>query len=322
MDPYDLPDEFSHLQAQDMSKLGFMQDLIRGIKKIVDASSVDDNTVNENNIVQNVAGNIAPLLDRAFLCIEDSEFKKADELLEQVLNRNPREPKAYIGKLLCELRLNGEEKLLTIKKPLNNYGNYKKAIRFGEGNYIDKIKKYNDDIINEINQNILEIEQQIRDINRKIEQKELEQNDIRNSFSKRKGELEQAIREQEQKKKEIEQEMKKQYDKMECEYTELSRKRKNSTPLHSIFKTKSEDRMIEDLQKLNDAMRTLKKSIVSNPQILECEEMISKLKIEYDNQLEKADILIAQIIKNVNEMKQELSELENKKQEQLGLLNS
>jgi tetratricopeptide (TPR) repeat protein len=33
MDPYDLPDEFSHLQAQDMSKLGFMQDLIRGIKK-------------------------------------------------------------------------------------------------------------------------------------------------------------------------------------------------------------------------------------------------------------------------------------------------
>ena len=34
MDPYDLPEEFSHLQAQDMSRLGFMQDLIRGIKKI------------------------------------------------------------------------------------------------------------------------------------------------------------------------------------------------------------------------------------------------------------------------------------------------
>ena len=35
MDPYDLPEEFSHLQAQDMSKLGFMQDLIRGIKKLI-----------------------------------------------------------------------------------------------------------------------------------------------------------------------------------------------------------------------------------------------------------------------------------------------
>ena len=39
MDPYDLPEEFSHLQAQDMSKLGFMQDLIRGIKKIVSAGA-------------------------------------------------------------------------------------------------------------------------------------------------------------------------------------------------------------------------------------------------------------------------------------------
>lgn len=39
MDPYDLPDEFSHLQAQDMSKLGFMQDLIRGIKKMLQATS-------------------------------------------------------------------------------------------------------------------------------------------------------------------------------------------------------------------------------------------------------------------------------------------
>lgn len=28
MDPYDLPEDFSHLQAQDMGKLGFMQDLI------------------------------------------------------------------------------------------------------------------------------------------------------------------------------------------------------------------------------------------------------------------------------------------------------
>lgn len=35
MDPYDLPKEFSHLQALDMSRLGFAQDLIRGIKKIL-----------------------------------------------------------------------------------------------------------------------------------------------------------------------------------------------------------------------------------------------------------------------------------------------
>ena len=39
MDPYNLPKEFSHLQALDMNKLGFMSDLTRGIKKIIGEKS-------------------------------------------------------------------------------------------------------------------------------------------------------------------------------------------------------------------------------------------------------------------------------------------
>ena len=34
MDAYDLPNEFAHLQAQDMSKIGFISDVIRGLKKV------------------------------------------------------------------------------------------------------------------------------------------------------------------------------------------------------------------------------------------------------------------------------------------------
>ncbi len=34
MDAYELPDEFAHLQAQDMGKIGFITDVIRGLKKI------------------------------------------------------------------------------------------------------------------------------------------------------------------------------------------------------------------------------------------------------------------------------------------------
>lgn len=34
MDAYDLPEEFAHLQAQDMDKIGFLQDLVRGVKKV------------------------------------------------------------------------------------------------------------------------------------------------------------------------------------------------------------------------------------------------------------------------------------------------
>lgn len=103
MDPYDLPDEFSHLQAQDMSKLGFMQDLIRGIKKIVRAD--EQKAMAKETIVTGSAVNTASLLKRAFMFLEDEEWSRADEFCEQVLNQEPENAQAYLGKLLSELRI-------------------------------------------------------------------------------------------------------------------------------------------------------------------------------------------------------------------------
>lgn len=37
--PYELPEEFAHLQAQDMNNLGYMQDLLRGIEKMINKNS-------------------------------------------------------------------------------------------------------------------------------------------------------------------------------------------------------------------------------------------------------------------------------------------
>lgn len=42
MSPYDLPEEFSYLQAQDMGKVGFMQDLVYGVKKIISQDTIDE----------------------------------------------------------------------------------------------------------------------------------------------------------------------------------------------------------------------------------------------------------------------------------------
>ena len=44
MDAYDLPSEFAHLQSQDMGKIGFLQDVIRGIKKVVAKEEDNQNT--------------------------------------------------------------------------------------------------------------------------------------------------------------------------------------------------------------------------------------------------------------------------------------
>ena len=102
MDPYDLPEEFSHLQAQDMSKLGFMQDLIRGIKKIIEADAPKE-TVKETVVVQQGVGNtsVNAQLQRGNMALEDHEWNKADSFFEEALNLDPQCAEAYLGKLLA-----------------------------------------------------------------------------------------------------------------------------------------------------------------------------------------------------------------------------
>ena len=133
--PYDLPDEFSHLQAQDMSKLGFMQDLVRGIRKIAGAEKTAASQ--EMPAVSAPVASAAPLLKRAFIFLEDGDFERADQFCEQVLNIDPENADAYIGKLMVECRTCKREDLKNFSVPFNTSNNFSKAIRFG-GKAIDE----------------------------------------------------------------------------------------------------------------------------------------------------------------------------------------
>ncbi len=150
MDPYDLPEEFSHLMAQDMSKLGFMQDLIRGIKKIARADEPKA-TVKETVVVGSAA-NVAPLLKRAFMFLEDGEWSRADDFCEQVLNQDPENAQAYLGKLMAELRVHRQVDLADCEQPFDRSNNYQKAVRFGDAALSSALRGYIDHI-NERNEN-------------------------------------------------------------------------------------------------------------------------------------------------------------------------
>ena len=131
MDPYDLPEEFSHLQAQDMSKLGFMQDLIRGIKKIAEADTPKTTVVKET-VISGGNANTAPLLKRVFMFLEDGDWNSANEYCEKVLDIDPENPSAYLGKLLSELRVSKQENLKDQAEPFDHSNNYQKAVRFAD----------------------------------------------------------------------------------------------------------------------------------------------------------------------------------------------
>jgi len=147
---YDLPKEFSHLQAQDMSKLGFMQDLIRGIKKILGKDKKQVETVTERVIVNNEGHDIAPILRRTFLFLEDGEYDSADEYAEKVLDINPECAEAYVAKLLIELEMRKPADLASAKTPISDSPNYQKAIRFATPEYRETIEGYNNAIIKRI----------------------------------------------------------------------------------------------------------------------------------------------------------------------------
>ena len=154
MDAYELPDDFAHLQAQDMSKIGFINDIVRGIKKVVDndSSAQKKSVAKETVVMQNENGNVRALLDRGFMALEDGEWDKADGFFEQALNFDAKIAEAYLGKLMVELRVHRKEQLANCEEPFYNSNNYQKAVRFGDDKLIADLEGYIKHI-NERNEN-------------------------------------------------------------------------------------------------------------------------------------------------------------------------
>ena len=136
MSPYDLPDQLSVLQAYDMSKIGFIQDLLHGLSKVlrVEAAPVVEK---ENRESGSVADKIEPLLKRVTIFLEDGNWKEADEYCERVLDMNPENARAYLGKLMAYLKVGKTERLKNCSNPFDHLNQYKKVMRFAD----DAMKK-------------------------------------------------------------------------------------------------------------------------------------------------------------------------------------
>lgn len=177
MDPYDLPEEFSHLQAQDMGKLGFMQDLIRGINKILQRQNISSDSTTHTDIEKNVTP-IQNLLRRADIFLEEESYDNALEYYDRVLDQNPESSKAYWGKLLCGLHCKNDKSLIEKGNPLGEYKAYKNAIRFSSAQERDKYISINKEI------------QMIFQEQKRLENEQIKEREMRNAEQKNKAESE------------------------------------------------------------------------------------------------------------------------------------
>ena len=137
MDPYDLPEELSTLQSQDMSKIGFMQDLLRGIKKVLDADKQPEQPKVVQQVVQtNAAAGVAPgissLMERTYLFMEDGDFDSAAEYLNRVLDIDPKFAPAYAAKVCVAFRIRKEAGLADATFQYEDNPDWQKALRFAD----------------------------------------------------------------------------------------------------------------------------------------------------------------------------------------------
>ena len=72
------------------------------------------------------------LLKRVHLFLEDSEWDMADAYCDKILDVDPENSLAYLGKLMAETHSNNLDGLSRFNKDFEESGNYKKAVRFAD----------------------------------------------------------------------------------------------------------------------------------------------------------------------------------------------
>ncbi len=134
MSPYELPQELRALQSQDVSKVGYMQDLLRGIEKITGSETA----VSSGTAIYSADA----FVQRAMLFLEDENFSQAEAYCEKALDADPKNAFAYFARLMAELRLSHENMLMTYSRPIGNMDSYEKAYRFAEGDLKKRLCTY------------------------------------------------------------------------------------------------------------------------------------------------------------------------------------
>lgn len=108
---------------------------------------ITNNTVNNNigdgavvNVYEN-AKSIPALLERVMQFLEDKDWDSADKYCEEILDMDPQNAQAYLGKLMAELHIPKKEDLVN-HKTFSSSVNYQRILKYADANLQDELKAY------------------------------------------------------------------------------------------------------------------------------------------------------------------------------------
>ena len=138
MDPYDLPEELSLFQSQDMSKIGFIQDILHGIKKVLRKED-EQPKVAESSGVTAKSNVLENLIRRIVMFIHDGDSKSAAEYCEKVLDQNMECGIVYYYKTLLECEVFSAADLILKDVDFTGSKNFRHALSFSTGEEKEKL---------------------------------------------------------------------------------------------------------------------------------------------------------------------------------------
>ena len=128
MNAYDIPKELSMFQAQDMNKIGFVQDLMHGLTKILGNGAARQTSTTSATVPE-----FENLLKRAYVSLQNDNFYEATNFAEKTLNKNPKCGEAYLVKLLAKFRAHKLSELSQVEN-FSTEDDFKNAMTFGDEN--------------------------------------------------------------------------------------------------------------------------------------------------------------------------------------------
>lgn len=136
MDAYDMPKEFTKLSALDMGKIGAIQDLLRGIGKIIGTNSSPLSRTHATLVNPEAS----TLVLRGNMALEDGNYSGAENFFERALDLDPSNAYAYLGKFLSAYNISSLDELENKACPLDDNKEFKRAVQFADPTLAKKLK--------------------------------------------------------------------------------------------------------------------------------------------------------------------------------------
>ena len=134
IDAYDMPKEFAKLQAQDLGKVGAVQDLLRGIDKLIATPAAPAPV--------QAGADIAQLLTMGNEALEQGDWDVASNRFDLALLADPTCADAHLGKLMAERKCKERKDLAKQKKRLESSGSYREAVNYADEALKQELEEY------------------------------------------------------------------------------------------------------------------------------------------------------------------------------------